>query len=137
MRRLLRLSAVALAVALTLASCGDSDDDDGGGSGGGGETTTTTAAAQGPSIEKFSIDATVTCSGDTADVKAEWETSGAESVSFAVDGEPVPADAGQPLSGDGNIPVPCDGSAHDVTLTASGAGGQDSSDTQSVTTESS
>ncbi len=131
MTRSLRISAVALAALGLLVACGDDDDSSdttaaGGGGDGGGSVT----------IDSFSIEESVTCSGETADVPATWSTSNADGVDFSVDGEPVPADAGNPASGSGNVPVPCDGSEHEVTLTASG-GGDSATDTKKVTTDNS
>jgi hypothetical protein len=49
-------------------------------------------------------------------------TQNAQAVSFSVDGQPLPAAAGFPTTGTGNIAVPCDGNDHKVTLTATGTG---------------
>lgn len=76
-----------------------------------------------PTIESFSMPAEVACTGAQAAVPVAWTTSNAAGVSFAVDGQPVPAGAGYPASGRGNVPVPCDNSDHTVTLTAGGGGG--------------
>src|SRR4029079_18203601 len=43
---------------------------------------------------------------------------------FQVDGQPVSAGAGFPVSGTGKVPVPCDGREHLVTLFAAGQGCQ-------------
>jgi hypothetical protein len=75
-----------------------------------------------PSIRRFDLLEDVTCSGDTAEVSAAWVTQNAQAVNFSVDGQPLPAAAGFPVTGSGNIPVPCDGNAHKVTLTATGTG---------------
>ena len=64
----------------------------------------------------------VTCSGTTVEVSAAWVTQNAQAVNFSVDGQPLPAAAGFPVTGVGRIPVPCDGNAHKVTLTATGTG---------------
>jgi hypothetical protein len=56
------------------------------------------------------------------DVSAAWVTQNAQAVNFSVDGQPLPAGAGFPVTGVGRIAVPCDGNAHKVTLTATGAG---------------
>jgi len=64
----------------------------------------------------------VTCPGGTAEVAASWLTQNTQAVSFSVDGQPLPAAAGFPTSGTGNIAVPCDGNDHKVTLTATGTG---------------
>jgi hypothetical protein len=130
MRALVHWSVAALATASFLAACGSDDNqpDNTGTSGGG------SAAAL--RIDSFSVEDSATCSGDNGTVKAEWTTTGAESVDFSVDGQPVPADAGQPLSGSGDVPVPCDGSSHDVTLTATGSDGNSTSDTKQVSTVS-
>jgi hypothetical protein len=51
-------------------------------------------------------------------------TRDAQAVEFQVDGQPVGAAAGYPVSGTGNVAVPCDGREHLVELFASGAGGR-------------
>jgi hypothetical protein len=75
-----------------------------------------------PSISRFDVLDDVTCTGDSVDVPAGWATQNAQAVNFSVDGQPLPAAAGYPVTGAGNIPVPCDGKAHKVTLTATGTG---------------
>lgn len=76
-----------------------------------------------PSIDAFAMPAEVACTGAQAAVPVTWTTSNAEGVSFAVDGQSVPAGAGYPASGRGSVAVPCDNADHTVTLTAGGAGG--------------
>jgi hypothetical protein len=75
-----------------------------------------------PSITRFDLLDDVTCSGDTIDVSAAWVTQNAQAVNFSVDGQPLPAAAGFPVAGVGRIAVPCDGTSHKVTLTATGTG---------------
>jgi hypothetical protein len=75
-----------------------------------------------PVIARFDILEEVTCTGPTVEVAASWTTQNAQGVGFSVDGQPLPAAAGFPATGTGNIPVPCDGAAHKVTLTATGTG---------------
>jgi len=75
-----------------------------------------------PLIARFHVLEDVTCPGGTAEVAASWATQNTQAVSFSVDGQPLPAAAGFPTSGTGNIAVPCDGSDHKVTLTATGTG---------------
>ena len=75
-----------------------------------------------PSISAFDLLDDVTCTGSTVEVAAGWTTHNAQAVNFSVDGLPLPAAAGFPVTGAGNIPVPCDGNAHKVTLTATGTG---------------
>jgi hypothetical protein len=75
-----------------------------------------------PSISAFDLLDDVTCTGSTVEVAAGWATRNAQAINFSVDGQPLPAAAGFPVTGAGNIPVPCDGNAHKVTLTATGAG---------------
>lgn len=84
-----------------------------GGGGGGG----------GPVITAFHLITEVSCTGATATVAAAWATKDAQTVSFEVDGQPLPAAAGYPVSGTGNIAVPCDGNEHEVTLVAGNSGG--------------
>ena len=74
------------------------------------------------SISRYDLLEDVTCSGGVVGVPAKWTTQNAQAVNFAVDGQPVSAGAGFPTSGSGTVQVPCDGSTHKVTLTASGAG---------------
>jgi hypothetical protein len=128
MRTIVRWSVAALATTSFLAACGSDDNEpDNTGTSGGG-------SAGALSIDSFTVADSATCNGDNGTVKAEWKTTGAESVDFSVDGQPVPADAGQPLSGSGDVPVPCDGSSHDVTLTATGSDGSSTSDSKQVST---
>jgi len=75
-----------------------------------------------PSITRFDLLDDVTCNGGTVDVSAAWVTQNAQGVSLSVDGQPLPAGAGFPVTGVGRIAVPCDGNAHKVTLTATGTG---------------
>ena len=75
-----------------------------------------------PSITAFDLLEDVTCTGSTVEVAAGWSTSNAQAVNFSVDGQPLPAGAGFPVTGAGNVQVPCDGKSHKVTLTATGTG---------------
>jgi len=75
-----------------------------------------------PSIGRFDVLDDVTCSGTTVEVAASWTTQNAQAVNFSVDRQPLPLAAGFPVTGAANIPVPCDGAAHKVTLTATGTG---------------
>jgi hypothetical protein len=75
-----------------------------------------------PVVTRFSMLDDVTCPGGTAEVAAAWVTQNASAVNFSLDGQPLPAAAGFPTTGTGNIPVPCDGKDHKVTLTATGTG---------------
>jgi hypothetical protein len=75
-----------------------------------------------PSITRFDLLDDVVCGGGTVAVSAAWVTQNATAVNFSVDGQPLPAAAGFPVTGVARIPVPCDGNAHKVTLTATGSG---------------
>ena len=75
-----------------------------------------------PVVTRFSMLEDVTCPGGTAEVAAAWVTQNASAVNFSVDGQPLPAAAGFPTTGTGNIAVPCDGNDHKVRLTATGTG---------------
>src|SRR6185437_11761773 len=75
-----------------------------------------------PSITRFDLLDDVTCSGATVEVSAAWVTQNSQAVNFSVDGQPLPAAAGFPVTGVGRIAVPCDGQSHKVTLTATGTG---------------
>ena len=86
--------------------------------------TTSPAAGNEPVITSFSVIPDVTCSGTTSSVPMAWSTRNAQTVGFEVDGAPVPAGAGYPVSGTGNVAVPCDGKEHEVALVAGGAGGR-------------
>ena len=92
--------------------------------------TVTAAPGSAPStagetvITSFSVIPDVTCSGTSASVPMAWSTRNARAVTFEVDGGPVTAGAGYPLSGTGNVAVPCDGKEHEVALVASGTGGR-------------
>jgi hypothetical protein len=75
-------------------------------------------------ITAFQVIDDVNCSGAQASVPMSWSTRHAQTVEFQVDGQPVSAGAGYPVSGVGKVAVPCDGSEHLVVLSASGPGGQ-------------
>jgi hypothetical protein len=85
-------------------------------------TSNTPPPSTAPSVTAFDLLEDVTCTGSTVEVAAGWSTSNAQAVSFSVDGQPLPAGAGFPVTGAGNIQVPCDGQSHKVTLTATGTG---------------
>jgi hypothetical protein len=85
-------------------------------------TTTSPPPVGAPLIVRFHMLEDVTCPGGTAEVAAAWATQNAQAVNFSVDGQPLPAAAGFPTTGTGNIAVPCDGTDHKVTLTATGTG---------------
>lgn len=90
-----------------------------------------------PTISAFQILGDVSCpAGAPVEVAASWTTQDAQAISFSVDGQPLPAAAGFPTSGSGNVPVTCDGQAHKVTLTASGPGGTQAALSRSVNTSS-
>lgn len=76
-----------------------------------------------PAITRFSVPAELRCGGAQASVPASWTTSDAAAVSLSVDGRPVPAGAGYPVSGTGGVPVPCDTREHTLVLTATSASG--------------
>ncbi len=78
-----------------------------------------------PAITTMQAPAEVGCTGAQAMVPVRWATENVQAVSFAVDDEPVPANAGEPVSGDGDVPVPCDGSDHRITLTGAARDGDD------------
>lgn len=77
---------------------------------------------------------TVTCSGDTTEVELTWTTKNASAVGITVDGQPLPADAGQPVNGSSDVPVPCDGKTHRLGLIAYGQGNSAGSYVVQVTT---
>ena len=85
-------------------------------------TSTAPPPVGAPSIVRFQVLEDVTCPGGTAEVAAAWVTQGTQAVNFSVDGQPLPAAAGFPTTGTGNIAVPCDGNHHKITLTATGTG---------------
>jgi hypothetical protein len=85
-------------------------------------TSNTPPPSGSPSISRFDVLGDVTCTGTTVEVAASWATQNAQAVNFSVDGQPLPLAAGFPVTGSGNIPVPCDGAAHKVTATATGTG---------------
>jgi len=85
-------------------------------------TSTSPPPVGAPLISRFHLLEDVTCPGGTAEVAASWLTQNTQAVNFSVDGQPLPAAAGFPTSGTGNIAVPCDGNDHKVTLTATGTG---------------
>src|SRR6476660_3970759 len=69
--------------------------------------TTSAVATGGPVITAFQIIDDFSCSGAQASVPASWATRDAQKVEFQVDRQPL--SAGYPLSGIGNVVVPCDG----------------------------
>jgi hypothetical protein len=75
----------------------------------------------GPRILSFRVPRHVVCTGAQTEVRVRWRTRAAAGISFAVDGQPLSAAAGFPPSGAGNVPVPCDGSTHDIELWAFGS----------------
>lgn len=75
-----------------------------------------------PVVRTLSAPSAVTCSGASTDVKLTWTTANATSVEITVDGQPLPADAGQPVNGSSQVPVPCDGKLHSLGLIAYGEG---------------
>jgi hypothetical protein len=85
-------------------------------------TATSPPPVGAPVVARFQVLEDVTCPGGTVEVAASWVTQNAQAVTFSVDGQPLPAAAGFPTTGTGNIAVPCDGTAHKVTLTATGTG---------------
>ncbi|MGQ0575800.1 MAG: hypothetical protein ACT4RN_16590 [Pseudonocardia sp.] len=98
-------------------------------------TQNATPPPAGPTVTAFQILADVTCpGGQPIPVAAAWATQNATVVSFSVDGQPLPAAAGYPVSGTGNIPVPCDGRAHKVTITAANAANAQAALSRSVNT---
>lgn len=98
-------------------------------------TSNSTPPSGAPTVASFQILADITCPGGAPiPVAASWSTRDATTVSFAVDGQPLSAAAGYPTTGAGNIPVPCDGRAHKVTLTAANAANQTDSSSRSVNT---
>ena len=101
-------------------------------------TSNTPPPSGAPSISRFDVLGDVTCTGTTVEIAASWATQNAQAVNFSVDGQPLPLAAGFPVTGSGNIPVPCDGAAHKVTLTATGTGtGTPASASRSVNTSTS
>lgn len=88
----------------------------------------------GPVITALEAPAEVSCTGNQASVPVSWETRDAEAVDLAVDGRPVPADAGQPVSGGTDLPVPCTNADHRITLTATGSGGAEATHAVTVHT---
>jgi hypothetical protein len=85
-------------------------------------TSNSAPPSNAPTIRRFDILDDITCSGTAVDAPAAWLTQNAQAVNFSVDGQPLPAAAGFPVSGVGNVAVPCDGRSHTVTLTATGSG---------------
>lgn len=71
-----------------------------------------------PVITSLHVISEVDCNGGTTNVPAAWITKDATSVSFSVGGTEVPNAAGFPVSGTAELPVPCDGKSHAITLTA-------------------
>lgn len=98
-------------------------------------TRSTAPPPGGPTVTAFQVLGDVSCpGGEQFPVAAAWATQNATTVSFSVDGQPLPAAAGYPTTGTGRIPVPCDGRAHKVTLTAANAANATSALSRSVNT---
>lgn len=98
-------------------------------------TSNTPPPSGAPVVTSFLVLADVTCAGGSPiAVAARWTTQNATTVSFSVDGQPLPAAAGYPTSGAGNVGVPCDGRAHQVTLTAANAADMQAASSRSVNT---
>ena len=114
------LVGVALLCALAVTACGS--DSSSSSTSTPATTTSTPVDTTGPAITALAGPAEVTCSTDEATVPLTWATSNATTVEFSVDGQPLSAAAGYPVSGTGNVPVPCDSGTHDISLTASGDG---------------
>jgi hypothetical protein len=84
-------------------------------------------------IRSFEVRNQISCAGDVdVTTAADYETEGAASVEFLVDGEQVPGTA--PLSGSFAVPVSCDGRSHTVVLVAVDADGGTNVDSRVVLT---
>lgn len=101
-------------------------------------TTTTTTAPPGgtPIIERFTVPGTAACApgDDTTEIEISWAATGADGVELSVDGQAPGASAGYGAEGTASLPVPCDGSSHEIGLTASNTAGDTTSATREVTT---
>ena len=97
-------------------------------------TGTTERAATGTAtIRSFEVRNQISCTGEVdVTTAADYETDGATSVEFLVDGTQVPGTA--PLRGSFDIPVSCDGRSHTVVLVAVDADGGTNVDSRVVLT---
>jgi hypothetical protein len=84
-------------------------------------------------IRTFELRNQISCVGEVdVTTAADYETEGATSVEFLVDGEQVPGTA--PVSGSFDVPVSCDGRSHTVVLVAIDADGGTNVDSRVVLT---
>ncbi len=84
-------------------------------------------------IRTFELRNQISCVGEVdVATAADYETEGATSVEFLVDGEQVPGTA--PVSGSFDVPVSCDGRSHTVVLVAIDADGGTNVDSRVVLT---
>jgi hypothetical protein len=84
-------------------------------------------------IGSFEVRNQISCAGDIdVTTAADYETDGATSVEFLVDGDQVPGTP--PLNGSFDIPVSCDGRSHTVVLVAIDAEGETNVDSRVVLT---
>ena len=95
--------------------------------------TTTREPTGSATIRSFEVRNQISCVGDVdVTTAADYETEGATSVEFVVDGAQVPGSA--PLSGSFDVPVSCDGRSHTVVLVAVDAEGGTTVDSRVVLT---
>lgn len=77
-----------------------------------------------PAISAFTVAAPPPCTGDQVVVDVTYATTDATTVAFAVDQVSVAGGPDAPVSGQHQVPVPCDGRSHTVLAVAVGPGGQ-------------
>jgi hypothetical protein len=145
MRHRALVPSLVVVAALAIAGCGGDDDDDAATTTTAetttttaetttttAETTTTTAApttttASGePRLTELNGPTDVTCGAGSASVTAEitYATSGADTISYTVDGQAPGAQAGFGPSGTIGAELPCDGGSHVVAVTPIGNGSE-------------
>ena len=107
-------------------------------------------AAPAATVDSFTMPARITCHGTVdVEVEAAYRTTGASAVVFLVDGRPVgagalppgstpPGTSGRadaPTSGTYPVPMPCDGDAHTVVLTAVDGQGRTTVESRAILTD--
>lgn len=126
------VAAAWIVLATTAAACSGGSEPEAvplppGTTGTGGSGTTRTTSHMGgttpreptgaATITRFEVRNQISCTGNVEVTTAvDFETRGAASVAFVVDGEQVPGRA--PLDGSFDVPISCDGRSHTVVLVA-------------------
>jgi len=128
-RNLVESSTLAVVVAAVLAGCGGTSSDDTAEETGTADATETTAT---PQVTVFEVGDLRCTFGTTAPVAVTWRTQSTTAVAIGVD-------SFRPLrrgpSGAADVVVPCDGEAHEITITPAGASREGESQSKEVSPE--